>query len=285
MKKNILAAAVSASTAFMAAVHPHPAHAAFFQLAENSPAELGHAFAGGAAIAEDASTVWYNPAGLTRLRGAQLVVGGHYIVPSLEARNVSATAVTGSPISGGNGGDAGESALVPNFYLSYPLNDRLVLGLGVNAPFGLATDYEDGWAGRYHADRSEIMTMNINPAVGFKVNDDFSIGVGVNWQRIDAELSQFVDFATICTVSASGVFSTTCGAGAGFNPNTNPNDGHAKVTADDHGWGYNIGLLWQVAPSTRVGFHYRSEIDYNLNGSVSLSSPANVPAALRTAAG
>lgn len=286
MKKNVLAAAVSTSVMLLAAVPTRPVQAAFFQLAENSPAELGHAFAGGAAIAEDASTVWYNPAGLTRLSaGPQLVVGGHYIVPSLKASRVSATAVTGSPISGGSGGDAGESALVPNLYLSYPFTDRLVFGLGINAPFGLATDYDDGWAGRYHADRSEIQAVNVNPAVGFKINNSLSVGAGISWQKINAELSQSVDFATICTVAAGGAFSAVCGAAAGFNPNTNPNDGHARVTADDQAWGYNLGLLWQVAPTTRLGLHYRSELDYELNGSVSLSAPANVPPALRAAAG
>jgi long-chain fatty acid transport protein len=285
MKKNLLAAAVSASTVWLAATHPQPVHAAFFQLAENSPAELGHAFSGGAAIAEDASTVWYNPAGLTRLSGGpQLVAGGYYIMPSIKASRVTARAVTSVPISGGNGGDAGESALVPNVYLSYPVSERLVFGLGVNVPYGLATDYEDGWAGRYHADRSEIKTININPAVGFRIDDRLSLGAGLNWQRLDAELSQFVDFATICTISGP-ITSALCGAAAGFNPNTNPNDGHAKITADDTAWGYNVGLLWQFAPSTRFGLHYRSKLDYHLAGSVSLSAPANVPATIRAAAG
>lgn len=261
------------------------AHAAFFQLAENSPAGLGNANAGGAAIADDASTIWYNPAGLTRLNGSQFVAGGHFIVPSLKFSKTSATALTTVPINGGDGGDAGESAIVPNFYFAHRHDDRLTFGIGVNAPFGLATDYEDGWVGRYHADRSEILTINVNPVVAYKINDAFSVGGGISYQKIEAELSQAVDFATICTVSAGGAFSGTCGAGAGFNPATNPNDGHARVNADDDAWGYNIGFLWQLSADTRVGMHYRSELDYGLSGSVSLTSPGNVPAPLQAAAG
>jgi long-chain fatty acid transport protein len=265
-----------------------PLHAAFFQIAENSPAGLGNAFAGGAAIAEDVSTAWYNPAGLARLPGSQIVFGAHSIVPTVEASNVRASSATlpviGSvPFGGGNGGDAGEPAIVPNFYLSNQLSDRLTLGLGVNAPFGLATDYKDGWAGRYHADRSEIATININPGIAYKVDDRVSVGAGINYQRIEAELSQAVDFATICTVSGGGAFSGACGASGGFLPGTN--DGKAKVTADDDAWGYNVGLLWEPQPGTRLGLAYRSKLRFRLDGKVDIMAPANVPAALLTGAG
>lgn len=261
------------------------AQAAFFQLAENSPAGLGNAFAGGAAVAEDASTVWFNPAGLTRLPGQQLVVGGYVILPSTDFDKTSATSVLGAPLSGGDGGNAGESALLPNFYYAHAYSDRLRFGLGVNVPFGLATDYDDDWVGRYHADRSEIKTININPVLAYKVSEQLSFGAGISYQKIDAQLSQFVDFATICTISAGGVFSGACGAGAGFNPANNPNDGRARVVADDDAWGFNAGLLWQLTAATRFGLHYRSEIDYKLDGSIDLNAPANVPAPLRAAAG
>jgi long-chain fatty acid transport protein len=250
-----------------------PTQAAFFQLAENSPAGLGNAFAGGAAIAEDASTVWYNPAGLTRLPGTQLVVGGHFIQPSLEFSG-SATSVLGTPVTGSDGGDAGESAFVPNLYLSHQYSNGISTGIGINAPFGLATDYENDWVGRYHADRSEIMTININPAIGYKVNEAFSIGAGLNFQRMDAELSQAVDFGTICfgAEAVGGVPPGTCGALA-LQPGQD--DGKAKVTADDDAWGYNLGMLWHVQEYSRVGFHYRSKLDYDLDGDLKVQTPAN----------
>src|SRR5712692_1307136 len=157
MKKAALSLAIAGAFAAVSL----PASAAFFQIAENSASGIGNAFAGGAAVAEDASTVWYNPAGMTRLKDAQLVVSGHYIHPSFKASVNSASTSLGFPISGG-GGEAGESAFVPNLYATFPVSARFALGLGVNAPFGLATDYDSTWAGRYHALRSDIKTVNAN---------------------------------------------------------------------------------------------------------------------------
>ena len=236
--------------------------AAFFQLAENSPAGLGNAFAGGAAIAQDATTVWYNPAGLTRLNGNQLVVGGHLIFPSTKFDNEGSTITGlsgGAPLTGGDGGDAGDNALVPNAYYARPINDDFTFGIGINAPFGLRTEYDDGWAGRYHAIESEIKTVNINPAVGYKLNDRVSIGGGINVQIAEATLSNAVDFGTICILSGS----PGCGA-LGLAPQGN--DGDAEITADTTSYGYNIGALFQVSDRTRIGVAHRSAIRHDLEG-------------------
>jgi len=261
-----------------------PASAAFFQIAENNASGVGNAFAGGAAIAEDASTVWYNPAGMTRLSGPQLVVVGHYIHPSIKTTVNSASAITGSPISGG-GGDAGEAAFVPNLYYTRPITNSFSIGAGINAPYGLATEYDSTWAGRYHALRSDIQTVNVNFAGAYKLDSVLSVGAGINYQRLDATLTQAVDFATLCTVAAGGAFSAACGAGAGFNPNTNPNDGNAKVTADSDAWGYNLGILAQLDNNFRVGAAYRSKMKYSLSGNFDITTPGNVPAPLLNATG
>src|SRR5215831_4562624 len=172
-----------AAVAIVLAAASAPACAAFFQIAEQSAAGMGNAFAGGAAIAEDASTVWYNPAGMTRLNGPQFIVGGSYIRPSFSADVKSASSAIG-PIGGG-GGDAGASAFVPNLYAAFPVSSRFVLGAAVNAPYGLVTDYPSTWAGRYYSLRSDIKTVNINPAAAYKVSDAFSMGVGANYQRLE----------------------------------------------------------------------------------------------------
>lgn len=241
--------------------------AAFFQLAENSPAGLGNAFAGGAAIAEDASTVWYNPAGLTRLPGSQLVVGGHSIMPSTKFSKTGASTALGSTITGGDGGDAGESALIPNIYYSHQINDRLTFGIGVNAPFGLATDYEDDWVGRYYANRSEIKTVNINPSLGIKLNDQWSIGGGVSYQKIEAEIGNFTDLGTACVASLGA---GTCTAGFALTPQQD--DAKIKNAGDDTSFGYNLGFLWQPDTQTRVGLAYRSAIKHKLLGNISVGT-------------
>ena len=263
-----------AVTAALVAFASGGAHAAFFQLAENSPAGLGNAFAGGAAIAEDASTVWYNPAGLTRLQDTQMVLGGHYIKPSLKFDKTSATTVFGTPISGGEGGDAGDAAILPNFYLSHSYNDRVNVGIGVNVPFGLVSDYNDDWVGRYYAIRSEIETININPAIGYKISETFSVGGGINYQRMDAELSQAIDYGTACVgAEARGqVPPNTCTA---LSLQPGQDDGKATVTADDSAWGYNLGFLWTAPGDSRVGLHYRSKLEYQLDGKVDVRTPAN----------
>jgi len=279
ISRSILAAAVAGMVA--------PASAAYFQLAENNASGLGSAFAGGAAIAEDASTVWYNPAGMTRLNGQQFVFAGHFINPSFEASVSSATTANFVPAGGppslpisGGGGDAGKSALVPNLYYTRPITSDFSIGAGINAPFGLVTEYDTTWAGRYHAIRSDIKTMNVNFAGAYRLDNVLSLGAGINYQRLDAELTQAIDFATICTVSAAGAFNGACGIGAGFVHPATPNDGSAKVTADSDAWGYNLGILAQLANDARVGIAYRSSVKHKLKGDFDITAPSNVPALL-----
>src|SRR5208283_4229503 len=164
------------------------AFASGFALIDQSVEGLGIAYSGGAAMAEDASTIFYNPAGMTRLKGVQLETGLHIIMPSIKFKDNSAFSAIGVPISGGNGKDAGVTRLVPNFYLTVNPSDRLVLGLGVNSPFGLATEYSNGWVGRYYALKSDMYTININPSVAYKITDDLSLGAGFSAQYINAEL-------------------------------------------------------------------------------------------------
>jgi long-chain fatty acid transport protein len=277
LQKSALAVAIAGISA--------PASASFFALAEQSASGMGTAFAGGAAIAEDASTVWYNPAGMTRLDRAQLVVAGHYIDPSFKPTLNSATAITGVPIGGGTGKNPGESAFVPNLYYTQPITKEFSIGAAINVPFGLTTEYDSTWAGRYHAIKSDIKSVNYNLSGAYKFTDVVSAGVGVNYQTLKAELSQGVDFATICTISAGGAFSGACGAGAGFNPGNNPNDGSGKVTADGNTWGYTLGLLAQLPNDFRVGVAYRSKMRYSLTGNFDITTPGNVPGALLGAAG
>ncbi len=273
LRKSALAVAIAGISA--------PASASFFALAEQNASGMGTAFAGGAAIAEDASTVWYNPAGMTRLTRPQLVFAGSYIDLNVKTNVLSASSTnfgpgtgTGVPISGGAGKDPGGSAFVPSFYYTNPITKDFSVGGGINAPFGLTTEYDSNWAGRYHAIKSDIKAINYNVAGAYKFNDVVSGGAGVNYQTFKAELTQAVDFATICTVAAGGAFAGTCGAGAGFNPNTNPNDGAAKVTADGNTWGYNLGLMAELPNDFRVGVAYRSKMKYSLSGNFDINTPA-----------
>ena len=244
-------------------------HAAGFALIENNGSGLGNAFAGGAAAAEDASTVFFNPAGMTYLPDNQLVVALHAIKPSAEFRNNSShrSALTGGlATTGGDGGDAGSWAFVPNFYFAKSISDNVRLGIGVNAPFGLKTEYDNGWVGRYQALKSELKTININPSIAFKASDRFSLGFGISAMRAEADLTNAVDFGTICAAMSG------CGIGA----SPQKNDGVARLKGDDWGFGWNAGAIFQIDSSTRLGVAYRSQVHQKLDGTVTFS---NVPAA------
>jgi len=122
------------------------AAASGFALIEQSASGMGNAFAGGAAIADDASTVFFNPAGMSRLEGKQIAIAAHAITPSAKY-----TSSAGVP----SGGDAGSTAVVPNGYFVMEMKPDLRFGLGVNAPFGLGTNYDPNWAGKQQAIKSE----------------------------------------------------------------------------------------------------------------------------------
>ena len=142
------------------------AHAAGFALVEQNVSGLGNAYAGQAAAATDASTIFFNPAGMTYLPDRQVVVAGHLIRPQAEF-----SGTVNPDIGGGNGGDAGDLALVPNAYLVYRLTPDIYLGVGLNAPFGLKTEYDSDWKGRTQAIKSEVKMVNLNPSIAWKAGD------------------------------------------------------------------------------------------------------------------
>lgn len=241
--------------------------AAGFALIEQSASQMGNAFAGSAAFANDASTIYFNPAGMTRLP-AQLVGGVHYVKTSAKFDG-SATDIFGGPVSGGNGGDAGTGGLVPNLYITVPLGDGLFAGLGINAPFGLSTKYDDTWKGRYQAIESELTTVNFNPSIAYKVNNRLSIGAGINLQYINAKLTQAVDQGSLCAptqlqLQAIGVPGADPANCAGLVPQGS--DGFAKVEGNTWGGGYNFGILYEPSDATRVGISYRSKVQQQLTG-------------------
>jgi long-chain fatty acid transport protein len=162
--------------------------AAGFALSEQSGSGLGTATAGGAA-GEDASTIYSNPAGMTRLTGTQVVISGALISSRIRFENTGSTNPAGilapSPL-GASGGDAGTNAFVPNIYLSHALSPAWRLGLGVNAPFGLRTEYESGWVGRFQSVRSELSSVNQNPSIAYRLSDIVSVGAGVSYQLVSA---------------------------------------------------------------------------------------------------
>lgn len=227
-------------------------HAAGFQLMEQNASNLGNAYAGSAAIAENASTIFFNPAGMTYLPGLNVSAGLSAVRPSFKFSNSGTTGPGGLPGIGSNGGDAGSWGFIPNAYLSWQLTPRWHAGLGLGAPFGLMTEYEDDWAGRYHSKRFEIKSINVNPSIAYKVSDRLSLGAGINWMHLDAEFSRAAPFAV---------------PGLGY-----LGDLDATVDVKGDGWGWNAGLIYQLTPATRVGLSYRSHVKIDVDGDTTVSN-------------
>jgi long-chain fatty acid transport protein len=228
-----------------------------FAVNEQSASGLGNAYAGGGASAEDASTIFFNPAGMIYLPDNQLVIAGHAIRSSANFSNNDSHSFRGLPTQGNDGGDAGGWAFVPNLYFAKAVNDDVRLGIGINSPFAYKTDYDNGWVGRYQALKTTIKTININPSIAFKISDKISMGLGFSVMRTDAEITNAVDFGTICATALSG-----CGIGATFQNY----DGFARVTGNDWGFGWNIGTIFQITNVTRMALAYRSAVDQKLKG-------------------
>ena len=254
---------------------PGVIHASGFALLEQSASRLGAAFAGTAAAADDATTVFFNPAGLSLLESAEAIVVASGIEITSAFNDQASQAALGQPL-GHNGGDAGGWNFVPSAYAAAPLNDKIAIGLGVNAPFGLKTDYEPGWIGRFQALKSEIRTINVNPSLSWRVSDAFCVGVGVSYQRLDAELTNAVNYTAVVAqgvqqlvalgqlpaAAAPGVIAANAGL-----------EGGGRVEGDDDAWGFNIGLLFDVSETTRLGVSYRSKIEYEVKGAVNFGPP------------
>lgn len=254
------------STFVIASTLSSMSYAAGFAIIEQSVTGLGRAFAGSAAVAEDASTIFFNPAGLTYLTHSQLANGLNFIKPESDFTNEGSTlpAGLGGAAITGNGDDGGKLGIVPNLYYAHRLNERMVAGIGINAPFGLVTEYSDTSVGRYHAIKSDLKTININPSFAFQTTEKLSLGFGINLQYADLELSQAVDFGAVCAAA---------GAGACATPQAH--DGKANLTADDWSWGYNLGLIFQATDATRIALAYRSKISHHMHGKGSFEIPDN----------
>ena len=228
------------------------ASASGFQLLEQNLSGLGNAYAGSAAVAENASTIYFNPAGMTQLQDREVSGGLAAIGPSFKFEDKGSD--VGALAGTGDGGDAGGWAAVPNGYISWALTKDLYVGLGVGAPFGLKTEYDDRWVGAAQSIMFDLKTFNINPSIAFRVNDKVSIGGGLNWQRVEAEY-----------VRAAGI--TALGGGA-------VDFSHVISTMNlkDSAWGWNVGALFTLSPATKVGISYRSRIKYDTTGDVKVAS-------------
>ena len=181
--------------------------------------------------------------------------------------------------------------LVPNGYVSYEtIPGKIWTGIGVNVPFGLKTEWDSDWMGRFHAIKSEVKTININPSVAWKALPWLSIGAGANYQWFDAELTNSVNYSAIAAAAgqaaggaagAAAALQALAAAGCGSFP-AGGCEGVAKVTGDTWSWGWNAGAMVELQKTqTRIGLTYRSTMKHYVKGDVSFGNrPALLAAGL-----
>lgn len=215
--------------------------AAGFALQNQTGSGNGNAFAGAAATAEDAGTIFFNPAGMTYLpEGHSLSVAGTVLSRSIDFNNGGTTAMPGFAL-GSNGGDGGGLSLIPAAYYACSISPRLRIGVGLSPTFGNKTEYDESFIGRFSGYFAELKQINLNPSIAYKLNDTVSLGFGLNYAHNEVEFRQMVPVGPATQRIAT-------------------------LEGDDTAWGYNLGAMFQFTSDTRLGLAYRSRIKFQLEG-------------------
>ncbi len=229
------------------------AMASSFQLWEQDGASIGDYHAGRAAQANNASTSFYNPAGITRIKNQQMVLGDVFIITDIKYKGtVSVNTLGNAPLNAVSQG--GGFSPVPNLHYVAPLmNDVLGFGFSVTAPFGLKTDYGRNTVLRYAATSTQLRVIDVSPALGLNLTKNFSVGLGIDWQRLSAQFNE---------VGALGLL-----------PGNSDTDSSNKGRSI--GYGFHMGALYQFIPSTRVGLAYASQVVHHIRGTSKAVGPVS----------
>lgn len=236
----------AAAAAVMAVCAASAAHAAGFMLTEQSAGALGRAYAGVGVDGTDISGVYYNPATMTLHPGTAIQAG--FVAVGLDLafegeKNGQAVTENGQY----------NTQAIPHGYISHQLTDNMWIGLAMTVPFGMGTEYKDGWAWNNRGISAEVLTFDFNPNVAWRVSDKLSLGAGISIQYAAADLKMHKSVSL-------GQYSAEV---------------NSEVDADSIAWGFNAGLMWSPLENLRFGLSYRSRINHNADGDLTLSdSPA-----------
>lgn len=271
------------------------AHSAGYRFGTQSAASEGTANAN-AAEAADASTLFANPAGMTRLNGWNVSGVIDYIDPKTRFTDQGSTiSLPGTGLQPRPTGTVGDTlsfakpAVVPHLYAAYRASDTLAYGVGFFVPWGTKLDYRPDWGGRYNLQKVELKSFSLNPNVAWKATPELSLAAGLNMQYMEGKLRRAVPYASAYAKGLLGAAQQAAAAGAPglalqlqqqaaqiFGNSTY--DGSVAIEGKDWSLGFNLSALWEPAAGTRVGLAYRSSVSHKLKGSADWTQPSNLPA-------
>ncbi len=211
--------------------------------------------AGLTATADDASAVFYNPAGITQLKGVQTMVGFTAINPQI---NVTTTGVPG--VGNASTGMESQWFFPPHAYVTIQHSDRLYSGYGLFTRFGLGTEFPQTWPGRYNSTKADVQSLEFNPNIAYKVTDTFSVAAGLSVMWFDVSLQRKLN-------------TTALGVG----------DTNFELSGDAWSWGFNLAAHWKPTDWVSAGIAFRSRVEQDVDGDVSVSRTIVIPGAVNIA--
>ncbi|HHF3644583.1 TPA: outer membrane protein transport protein [Haemophilus influenzae] len=245
------------------------ANAAAFQLAEVSTSGLGRAYAGEAAIADNAAVIATNPALMTVFKRAQFSAGGVYINSKVDMRGdveAKINNITGKDQKGSaSKNDVVPEAFIPNLYFVAPVNDKLALGVGMNVNFGLKSEYGRDYAAGLFGGETKLSTINLNFSGAYRVTQGLSVGLGLNAVHAKAKLDRTAGILkeiADTVKSNNGITSTQPGLKV-LPEKLTSKDTSVVQLQDKSAWGFgwNAGLMYQFNENNRMGLAYHSAVD------------------------
>lgn len=260
------------------------ANAAAFQLAEVSTSGLGRAYAGEAAIADNASVVATNPALMSLFKTAQFSTGGVYVDSRINMNGDVATSVKNLSVANKKGSASERrvvpGAFVPNLYFVAPVNDKLAVGAGMNVNFGLKSEYGDSYDAGVFGGKTDLTAINLNLSGAYRVTEGLSVGLGVNavYAKAQVERNAGIIADSVTTARNGGVFSVLPDKQKAIGNYLTSKDKSVVSLQDKAAWGFgwNAGVMYQFNESNRIGLAYHSKVDIDFTDRTATSLEAGV---------
>lgn len=284
MQKHPLQSAVRAATVALISF-PATAMAGGFALNEQSASAMGVANAGAAANPENATTVLFNPAGMSQLSGTNLSFGAAVLDIDAEAKrgSIQSTDALGQPGQyTGNGGDIADPAVLPNLYVTHEISDSVDVGFGIHAPYGLAADYENDFAGRYFADKTELTVISFSPSIAINNGQGLSMGAGINIMYGEGRLTKYQDVrGAVVNAALEGTpYSSLQDVPEPLRTNIQNQanglaaqypDTYSDVEGDDIAVTFRVGFLYELSEATQFGLTAQTGTEFELDGDLKIS--------------